>query len=126
MNPCKLCEGHHPIHLFPCMDEAKRVLDNSIVSAPCLLTGYQKLSLSPPLVDSTISQDSSLVDPAPLEIQIQESVPDQQLDVESVDLIPPMVHQVFSVESGSHPSHVLLVSSNSSNLETNSLVPVTQ
>ena len=56
-NPCKLCEGHHPIHLFLYMDEAKRVLDNSTISAPCLPTGYQKLSLSPPLVDPTIDQD---------------------------------------------------------------------
>ena len=53
-NPCKLCEGYHPIHLFPYMDEATRVLDNPTFSAPCLLAGYQKLSSSPPLVDSTI------------------------------------------------------------------------
>ena len=69
-NPCKLCEGHHPIHLCPYMDEATRVLDNPTIFAPFLLVGYQKLSSSPPLVDSMISQDSSLVDPAPSEIQI--------------------------------------------------------
>ena len=32
-NPCKLCEEHHAIHLCPYMDEAKRVLDNSTISA---------------------------------------------------------------------------------------------
>ena len=69
-NPCKLCKGNHPIHLCPYMDEAKRVLDNSTVSAPCLPAGYQKLSSSPLLVDSMINQASSLLDLAPSEIQI--------------------------------------------------------
>ena len=39
-NPCKLCEGHHPIHLCMHMDEAMRVLDNPTVSAPYLPVGY--------------------------------------------------------------------------------------
>ena len=69
-NPCNLCEGHHPIHLCPYMDEAKRVLDNSTVSTPCLPAGYKKLSLGPPPADPTVGQESSLVDPAPSEIQI--------------------------------------------------------
>ena len=85
-NPCKLCEGHHAIHLCPYMDEAKRVLDNSTVSTPCLLAGYKQLSLSPPPVDPSIDQESSLVDPAPSKIQIQESVPDQPFVVGSVEL----------------------------------------
>ena len=38
-NPYNLCEGHHAIHLCPYMDEAKRVLDNSTISAPCLPAG---------------------------------------------------------------------------------------
>ena len=67
-NACKLCEGHHAIHLCPCMDEAKRVLDNSTVSAPCFPAGYKQLSLSLPPADATIGQESSLVDPAPSEI----------------------------------------------------------
>ena len=67
-HPCKLCEEHHSIHLCPYMDEAKRVLDKSTVSTPCLLPGYQKISLSPSPIDSTISQESSLLDPAPPEI----------------------------------------------------------
>ena len=45
---------------------------------------------------------------------------------ESVNLTPPVVHQVFSIESGSHPPHVLLVSSDASNLEKDSPVPVVQ
>lgn len=117
MKPCTLCEGCHPIHLCPYMDEATTVLDNPIASVSCLLVGYQKLSLSPPLVDSTISQHSSLADPAPSKIQNHESIPNQPLVEESAYRILPMVHQVFSVESGSHTPYVLLVSSYSSKLE---------
>ena len=46
--------------------------------------------------------------------------------MESVDLILPMVHKVFSVESGSHIPHVLLVSSDSSDLDKYSPIPVVQ
>ena len=35
-----------------------------------------------------------------------------------------MVHQVFSVKSGSHPPHVLLVSLDSSDLEKDSPIPI--
>ena len=91
-NPYKLCEGHHAIHLCPYMDEAKRVLENSTISTPCLLVGYKHLSLSPPLADALIGQESSLVDLAPPEIQIQESVPDQPLIVGSVELALSVVH----------------------------------
>ena len=122
-NPCKLCGGHHAIHLCPYMDEAKRVLDNSAISIPCLTASYKQLSLSPPSADPTIGQESSLVDPAPSKIQIQESAPDQPLVVGSVELAPSMVHQVFFVESGPHTPHVLLVSSDSSDLEKYSPVP---
>jgi hypothetical protein len=80
-NPYKLCEGHHAIHLCPYMDEAKRVLDNSVVSTPCLPAGYKQLSLSLPPADAAIGQESSLVDPTPPEIQIHESVLDQPLVV---------------------------------------------
>ena len=93
------------------MDEAKRVLDNPAVSAPCLPAGHKQLSLSLPPTDDTIGQESSLVNPTPPEIQIKESIPDQPLVVGSVELAPSTVHQVFSVESGSRTPQVLLVSS---------------
>lgn len=32
--PCKLCEGNHPIHLCPYMDEASKVLENLTASQP--------------------------------------------------------------------------------------------
>ena len=123
-NPCKLCEGHHAIHLCPYMDEAKRVLDNLTVSTPRLPAGYKQLSLSLPPADAVIGQGSSLVDPTPPKIQIQESVPDHPLVVGSVELAPSAVHQVFSVESGPHNPHVLLVSSDSSDLERDSPIPI--
>ena len=123
-NPYRLCEGHHSIHLCPYMDEAKRFLDKSTISAPCLLASYKQISLSPSPFDSMIGQESSLVDPAPPEIPIQESVPKKSLDVASVNFIPSMVHQVFSVESGSHIPKVLIVSSDSSDLEKYSPIPI--
>ena len=101
-------------------------MDNSSVSRPCLPAGYKQLSLSPPPIDPMIGQESSLVDPAPLEIKIQESIPDQPLVMGSIELAPSMVHQVFSVESGSHIPQVLLVSSDSSDLEKDSPVPISQ
>ena len=44
----------------------------------------------------------------------------------SIELAPSAVHQVFSVKSGSHIAQVLLVSSNSSDLEKDSPVPIPQ
>ena len=82
--------------------------------------------MSPPPADPTIGQESPLVNPAPPKIQIQESIPDQPLVVGSVELAPSTVHQVFSVESGPHTPHVLLVSSDSSDLEKDPPIPVTQ
>ena len=58
-----------------------------------------------------------MVDPTSPKIKNHKSIPDQPLVTKSVDLTPLVVHQVFSVESGSHPPHVLLVSSGSSDLE---------
>ena len=38
---------------------------------------------------------------------------DQSLVTKKVDLISPTFHQVFSIESGSHPSQFIFVSSDS-------------
>ena len=67
-----------------------------------------------------------MVDPSLLEIQIQESILDQPLVMGSVELAPSKVHQVFSFESGPHTPHVLLVSSDSLDLEKDSPVPIPQ
>ena len=61
--PCKLCEGHHALHLCPLMDKASAVLESLTASSPQLLDSDQHLSTtadSPP-ADKEIDQDSSLV-----------------------------------------------------------------
>ena len=73
-----------------------------------------------------INQESSLLDPAPPKIHHHESILDQPLVMGSVELAPSAVHQVFSVESGSHPPHALFVSSDSSDLEKVSSIPIAQ
>ena len=82
--------------------------------------------MSPSPFDSVINQESSLVGPTPPEIHRCESVLDQPLVVGSVELAPSTVHQLFSVESGSHTPHVLLVSLDSPDSEKDSPVPVVQ
>ncbi len=62
--PCKFCNGNHPIHLCPILDEASKELENLTASQPCLLVGYQKFSVDPLLVNPVIDQNSSLVNPS--------------------------------------------------------------
>jgi len=38
--PCKLCEGDHPLQLFPLMDKASIVLESLTASLPQLPVGY--------------------------------------------------------------------------------------
>jgi hypothetical protein len=60
---CMLCGGIHQTHLFPCMDEASKLLEDMIVSQPQLLAAYRKLTLNPPIVDGMINPSSvNLVD----------------------------------------------------------------
>ena len=49
--PYRLCEGDHALHHCPCLDEAKRVLDNHPASSQRLPPGYKKLLLNPLLVE---------------------------------------------------------------------------
>jgi hypothetical protein len=63
--PCMLCKGSHITHLFPCIDEALKFLEDVTVSQPQLLVAYCKLSLDPPVVDGMINlvpSSVSLVD----------------------------------------------------------------
>ena len=109
--PCKLCEGHHALHLCPLMDKASAVLESLTAPSPQLPDGDQHLSAtadSPP-VDEEISLNPSLVH-APLpEPGCAKPVPDQPLVGKSVDSSSPPVDHSVSEE---HNSHVLLVSSN--------------
>lgn len=79
--PCKLCEGHHFLHLCPLMDKASSVLESLADPPPQLPAGYQRLSASAdcPSTDDKVGSHTSLVQsplPAPGSIQ---PVPDQPL-----------------------------------------------
>lgn len=74
--PCRLCEGNHPIHLCPYLEEAKRVLDNHLASPQRLPSGYRKLSRNPSLVDELTDQNQSSVKPTLFENESYESIPD--------------------------------------------------
>ena len=52
--PYRLCEGNHPIHLCPHMDEASKVLNTLSASESCLLVSYPKFYSSPLIVDRVI------------------------------------------------------------------------
>jgi hypothetical protein len=58
---CMLCKGSHLTHLFPCMDEASKLLEDMTVSQPQLPATYRKLSLDPLVVDGMITLVPSLV-----------------------------------------------------------------
>jgi hypothetical protein len=53
--PCMLCKGIHITHLFPCMDEASKLLEDMTISEPQLPASYRKLSFNPPIVDGMIT-----------------------------------------------------------------------
>ena len=48
-SPCFLCKDMNFTYLFPCMDEASKLLEDITVSHQWLPIGYRKLSLEPPL-----------------------------------------------------------------------------
>jgi hypothetical protein len=94
---CILCGGSHQTHLFPCMDEASKLLEDMIVSQPQLPAAYHKLTLDPPVVDGMINlvpSSVSLVD------QIVNMVTSLVEPVDKVvDLIPSLFHLTLSLES---------------------------
>ena len=74
--PCRLCEGNHPIHLCPYLDEAKKVLDNRPVSPQQLPSRNKKLSLNPSLVNKPTDQNQLSVKTTLSESESNESIPD--------------------------------------------------
>jgi hypothetical protein len=61
--PCMLCKGSHLTHLFPCMDEALKFLEDMNFSQPQLPAAYHKLTLEPLVVDGVINLAPSSVNP---------------------------------------------------------------
>jgi len=75
---CKLCEGNHAVHHCPFLDEAKRVLNDRLVSPLRLPPGYRKLLLSPSLVENLAdmplwSAEASIIEDKPSESTPNES-----------------------------------------------------
>jgi hypothetical protein len=56
---CMLCKGSHLTHLFPCMEEASKFLEDITVSQPQLPATYRKLTFDPPIVDGMINPSPS-------------------------------------------------------------------
>jgi hypothetical protein len=115
--PCMLCKGSNLNHLFPRMDEASKLLEDTTVSQPQLPTAYCKISLNPPvvdgminpvppsisLVDQVVNMVTSLVEPIDKVVDLTSSSiiptlpPDSATQV--VDLIPSLVDPTLPLES---------------------------
>jgi hypothetical protein len=106
--PCMLSRRSHQTHLFPCMEEASKLLEYMIVSQPKLSTSYYSLTLNPPvvdgminlvpwsvsLVDLVVNLVMSLVEPVDQVVDLIPSSVDPTLslanETQAVDLFPPV------------------------------------
>jgi len=113
---CMLYRGSHQTHLFPCMDEASKLLEDMTISQPQLPFAYRKLTLDPLVVDGMINSVPSSVSPvdhvvnlvtsldAPIDKVVDpiSSSVDPTLPLESatqeIDLFPP-VDPILSLEN---------------------------
>jgi hypothetical protein len=95
--PCLLCKGSHLTHLFPCMDEASKLLEDMTISQPQLPAAYRKLSLNPPVVDGMINQVPLSVSPVDQVVNLVTSL-DEPVD-QVVDPIPSSVNPTLQLES---------------------------
>jgi hypothetical protein len=95
--PCMLCKGSHLTHLFPCMDEASKLLEDMTVSQPQLPAAYRKLSLDPPVVDGMITPVPSPVNPVDHVVNLVTSLVEPVDKV--VELIPSSVNPTLPLES---------------------------
>ena len=88
--PCKLCEGDHAVHHCPFLAEAKRVLDDRLVSPLQLPPGYKKLLSSPSLVENLVDMPLWSAEASIIEDKQSESKPDESQKVEAtVDSVMP-------------------------------------
>jgi hypothetical protein len=94
--PCMLCKGSHLTHLFPCMDEASKLLEDMTVSQPQLPAAYHKISLNPPIVDGMITLVPSPVNPVDHVVNLVTSLVEPVDKV--VDLIPSSVNPTLPSE----------------------------
>jgi hypothetical protein len=129
--PCMLCKGSHLTHLFPCMGDALKLLEDMTISQPQLPAAYHKLSLNPPVVDGMITLVpspvnpvdhvvnlvTSLVEPVDKVVDPIPSLVNPILPLENepqvVDLISPSVDPTLLLESKPDTTHVFLVDAES-------------
>jgi hypothetical protein len=95
--PCMLCKGSHLTHLFPCMDEASKLLEAMTVSQPQIPAAYRKLSLNPPVVDGMITSVPSSVNLIDHVVNLVTSLVEPVEKV--VDPIPSLVNPTLPLES---------------------------
>jgi hypothetical protein len=95
--PCMLCKGSHLTHLFPCMDEASKLLEDMTISQPQLPAAYRKLSLNPPIVDGMITLVPSPVTPVDHVVNLVTTLV-EPVD-KMVDPIPSSVNPTLPLES---------------------------
>jgi hypothetical protein len=95
--PCMLCKGSHLTHLFPCMGEASKLLEDMIVSQPQIPAAYRKISLNPPIVDGMITLVPSPVNLVDHVINLVTSLVEPIDKV--VDPIPSFVNPTLPLES---------------------------
>ena len=81
--PCMLWEGGHAVHHCPFLEEAKRVLDNRLVSPLRLPPGYQKLLSSPPPVENLAGSSLWSAEAPIIENEPSESIPYESQKVET-------------------------------------------
>jgi hypothetical protein len=95
--PYMLCKGSHLTHLFPCMDEAYKLLEDMTISQPQLPATYHKFSLTPPVVDEMINPVPLSVSPVDQVVNMVTSL-DEPVD-QVVDPIPSLINPTLLLES---------------------------
>jgi hypothetical protein len=95
--PCMLCKGSNLTHLFPCMDEASKLLEDMTVSQPQLPAAYRKLSINPLIFDGMITLVPSPVNPVDHVVNLVMSLVEPVDKV--VDPIPSSVDPTLPLES---------------------------
>jgi hypothetical protein len=129
--PCMLCKGSHLTHLFPCMDEDSKLLEDMTISQPQLLAAYRKLSLKPPVVDGMITLVPSPVNPVDRVVNLVMSLVEpvdkvvdpipssvnptlsSKSETKAVDPIPSSVDPTLPLESKPDTAHVFLIDTES-------------
>jgi hypothetical protein len=92
-----LCGGSHQTHLFPCMDEASKLLEDMTISQPQLPDAYHKLTLNPPVVHGMINLVPSSVSLVDHVVNLVMSL--VALIDKLVDLVPSSINPTLLLES---------------------------